>query len=189
VPVPRPVAAGELIGPGLRLQSFLAVEELTGMLPLSEAVPLAASRLSPVDFLCWKRELIGELARLARLLHDRRHFHKDLYLCHFFVHAGDVAAAPPVSWRGRVWLIDLHRLAHHPRTWPMWAVKDLAQLLYSSDVPGVTARDRLRFWKLYRPPAAAAAGGGWFWRWLMRRAIRFKWRRYVRHNRKRQVQA
>jgi heptose I phosphotransferase len=186
VPVPRPVAAGEFIGPDLRLRSFLAVQELTGMLPLSEAIPLAAARLSPGDFLRWKRELVGELARLARLLHDRRHFHKDLYLCHFFVHADDLAA-PPAAWRGRVWLIDLHRLAHHPRSWPMWAVKDLAQLLYSSDVPGVTARDRLRFWKLYRP--ADEGGRGWFWRLLMRRLIRFKWRRYVRHNRKRQVQA
>jgi heptose I phosphotransferase len=183
VPVPRPVAAGEFIGPGLRLRSFLAVEELTGMLPLNEATPLAAARLTPTDFLLWKRGLVAELARLARMLHDRRHFHKDLYLCHFFIRADDVAAAP-ASWRGRVWLIDLHRLAHHRRTWPLWVVKDLAQLLYSSDVPGLTDRDRLRFWKLYRPAGAR----GLMWRWL-RAAILFKWRRYRRHNRKRQTQA
>jgi heptose I phosphotransferase len=183
VPVPRPVAAGEFIGPGLRLQSFLAVEELTGMLPLHEAVPLAASRLSAVDFLRWKRGLVAELARLARRLHDRRHFHKDLYLCHFFVHADDDASVPQ-EWCGRVWLIDLHRLAHHKRSWPVWLVKDLAQLLYSSEVRGVTARDRLRFWKLYRPDGAR----GILWDWL-RRAILFKWRRYVRHNRKRQAKA
>jgi heptose I phosphotransferase len=165
------------------LRSFLAVEELTGMLPLHEAIPLAAARLAAHDFLRWKRGLIAELARLARLLHDRRHFHKDLYLCHFFVHADDVAAAPE-SWHGRVWLIDLHRLAHHPRTWPVWVVKDLAQLLYSSEVKGLTAGDRLRFWRLYRP----AGAGGRLWRWL-RAAILFKWRRYRRHNRKRQAQA
>src|SRR5205807_3575961 len=37
LPVPAVVAAGESIGPWGRLQSFLAVEELTGMLPLHQA--------------------------------------------------------------------------------------------------------------------------------------------------------
>jgi tRNA A-37 threonylcarbamoyl transferase component Bud32 len=180
--VPRAVAAGEFIGPGLRLRSFLAVEELTGMLPLNEAIPRASRRLTPTEFLIWKRGLVAELARVARLLHDRRHFHKDLYLCHFFVHEDDIARAPH-DWRGRVWLIDLHRLAHHPRTATLWVVKDLAQLLYSSDVPGVTARDRAAFWRHYR-----AGAPGMIWNWLAA-AIRFKWRRYQRHNRKRQAKA
>src|SRR5205814_2477526 len=38
LPVPRPVAAGQLVGPWFKLQGFLAVEELHGMLPLHEAV-------------------------------------------------------------------------------------------------------------------------------------------------------
>ena len=42
LPVPAAVAAGEFIGPWGRLQSFLAVEELHGMLPLHEAIPAAA---------------------------------------------------------------------------------------------------------------------------------------------------
>ena len=45
VPVPAAVAAGEFIGPWGRLSSFLAVEELTDMLPLHQAIPLAASQL------------------------------------------------------------------------------------------------------------------------------------------------
>jgi heptose I phosphotransferase len=179
VPVPRPVAAGEFVGPGVSLKSFLAVEELTGMVPLNEAIPLAAQRLTADEFCRWKRGLVAELARLARLLHDRRRFHKDFYLCHFFIRQGDTAQ-PPDDWIGRVWLIDLHRLGHHPSTWPLWAVKDLAQLLFSSDVPGVRVRDRLTFWRHYRPGPEGLLG-----RWL-RLAILFKWRRYLRHNRKRQ---
>ena len=43
LPVPRVVAGGEYIGPWGRFQSFLAVEELTGMLALNEAIPAAAA--------------------------------------------------------------------------------------------------------------------------------------------------
>ena len=44
-PVPRPVAAGQFVGPWFRLQGFLAVEELHGMLPLHEALPRSARTL------------------------------------------------------------------------------------------------------------------------------------------------
>jgi len=162
LPVPTAAAAGEFIGPWGRLQSFLAVEELTGMLPLHEAVPLAAGRLPADAFRRWKHGLAAEMARIARALHDRRRFHKDLYLCHFYIAEADTGRLP--DWRGRVWLIDLHRLGHHPWAAAWWLAKDLAQLLYSSDVPGVTARDRLAFWRAYwqgrRPP--------WWVRWAVR---------------------
>jgi Lipopolysaccharide kinase (Kdo/WaaP) family len=175
-PVPATVAAGEYLGPWGRLQSFLAVEELAGMLPLHEAVPAAAAALDGATFARWKRGLVAELARLTRALHDRRCFHKDLYLCHFYVPAEDTRRLP--DWPGRVHLIDLHRLGQHGWTWRWWQVKDLAQLLYSSEVVGVTARDQLRFWRLYR-------GGtrGRLTRWL-ERGIVVRWRRYRRHNSK-----
>lgn len=176
VPVPKGVAAGEYIGPWGRLQSFLAVEELADMLPLHEAVPLAEARLDATEFARWKRGLIGELVRLTRLLHDRRWFHKDLYLCHFYIHRDDAARLP--DWAGKVHVIDLHRLAHHPRTWRVWQVKDLAQLLYSSEIPGISATDRLRFWKQYLGTSARPES-----RWL-RWLVLMKWRRYRRHNRK-----
>lgn len=104
LPVPAAVAAGEFLGPWGRLQSVLAVEELTGMLPLHEAIPAAAAHLSPDEFHRWKRTLAAELARLARALHDRRRFHKDLYLCHFFIRREDTGSLP--AWRDRVHLID-----------------------------------------------------------------------------------
>src|SRR5947209_6958251 len=49
MPVPAAAACGEQIGPWGRLQSFLAVEELAGMIALHEAIPAAAGRLSPGD--------------------------------------------------------------------------------------------------------------------------------------------
>jgi hypothetical protein len=175
LPVPRPMAAGQFLLPGGRLQSFLAVAELTGMLPLHEAVPLAAGRLSDRDFAAWKRGLIAEMARLTRALHDRRCFHKDLYFCHFYIAEADTRR-PPSCWTGRVCLIDLHRLARHRWTAAWWRAKDLGQLLYSSEVAGVTARDRLRFWKLYN----GGSRGGRLFRWL----VQVRARNYRSRNRR-----
>jgi heptose I phosphotransferase len=172
LPVPDKVAVAEYIGPWGKLQSFLAIEELTGMLPLHEAIPQAARLLDASNFRRWKKNLTAELARLARALHDRCYFHKDLYLCHFFIPQADLDHL--VDFRGRVHLIDLHRLAHHPWTRLRWQVKDLAQLLYSSEMVGVATRDRLLFWRLYQ-------GQGPRSRWL-EKLIRFKWRRYRGHN-------
>src|SRR5947209_2562466 len=76
-PVPEAVAGGDFIGPWGRLQSFLAVKELTGMLPLHEAVPAARAALTPLGFRRWKRSLAREMARQAAELHARRRFHKD----------------------------------------------------------------------------------------------------------------
>jgi heptose I phosphotransferase len=178
VPVPAVVAAAEYIGPWGRLRSLLAVEELAGMVPLSEAIPLAAARLDPAAFRRWKRTLAAEMARLTRLLHDRRCFHKDLYLCHFYVARIDTQAVP--AWRGRVYLIDLHRMGRHPWTWRLWQTKDLAQLLYSSAVAGVGARDQLRFWAEYRGTGPRRGKGRW-----LRRLVVLRWRRYQRHNARR----
>jgi len=174
--VPRPVAAGQFVGPWFRLQGFLAVEELRGMLPLHEAVPLAAGQLDPAAFARWKRGLTAELARVARELHRRAVFHKDLYFCHFYIPPEFVRRVPE-SWHNRAVMIDLHRLARHPLSAPWWLVKDLGQLLYSSEVPGVTARDRLRFWKLYRAGWPGRPPGDW-----LRPLVRLKWQLYRRHN-------
>lgn len=177
-PVPRAVAAGEFRGPGLKLQSFLAVEELADQLPLHEAVPQAFARLGEAEFATWKRGLFAELARLSRELHRRRHFHKDLYFCHFYIAESDTRLSPD-SWRGRVTIIDLHRLARHRLGWQWYVVKDIAQLLYSSAVPGVTDADREQFWADYR-------GGDWGGvgrppEWL-KGPILAKARRYQRHH-------
>ena len=180
LPVPRAVAMGTRLSP---LAGFLAVEELAGQLALHELIPLASAQLSPAAFTLWKRGLVAELARLTRKLHGRRCFHKDLYLCHFFA-PSKFAALPSVDWTGRVAMIDLHRLGRHLFTASWWRLKDLAQLLYSSDVPGVTARDRLRFWSLYAGPARRRGLGPW-----LKRLILIRWRNYQGHNAERRAAA
>jgi heptose I phosphotransferase len=179
--VPRAVAAGQFVGPWGRLQGFIAIEELHGMLPLHEAVPLAFRTLDSHAFARWKRSLVAELARIARELHSRRVFHKDLYFCHFYI-PESLARSVPAEWTNRVVMIDLHRLtrARHMITRVWWQVKDLAQLLFSSEVDGVTARDRVRFWKLYRQGWQNARGPR---EWL-RPLVNWKWQLYRGHNRR-----
>jgi len=174
-PVPRAVAAGQFVGPFGKLQGFIAIEELTGQLPLHLAVPLATERLEPAAFERWKRGLIAELARIARELHRRSVFHKDLYFCHFYIDES-LTRTVPESWVNRATMIDLHRLGRHPWLAPWFRIKDLAQFLYSSEVAGVTARDRLRFWKRYRELWSRGAPGRW-----MELFIRWKWKLYRRH--------
>lgn len=180
LPVPAPVAAGEFIGPWGKLQSFLAIEELADMLPLHQAIPRAARLLHPVDFQAWKNGLVRELARLASALHRRHHYHSDLYLCHFFIRRDDLWKN--LDWRGRVHLIDLHRLARHRLASTIWQVKDLAQLLYSSNIDGVEARDRLRFWRAYLGRQRKS-----LWGRCLARAVRFKSFLYQRHNDKKRL--
>jgi heptose I phosphotransferase len=178
LPVPEALAAGEFIGPWGRLQSFLVVKELTGMLPLHQAIAAAATNLDAASFRRWKRGLAAEMARLAAQLHRRRRFHKDFYLCHFYVADEDTVRLP--RWQGRVHLIDLHRLSHHRWTWPLWLVKDLGQLWYSSEIPGVEPRDRIWFWRAYCRENPAARAMPW-----LRLCIRLKAWNYRRHGRQR----
>lgn len=172
IAVPEVVAAGEQIGPWGALTSFLMVAELTGCLALHEAIPELAASSDPSAFANWKRRLVAEMARIVAVLHSARVFHKDLYLCHFFFPMDQPLDQPP-----RLSLIDLHRTQVH-RWWPdRWRWKDLGQLLFSTrDVPGISDRDILRFWVLYRRQLALRRPG-----WQAR-MIRLKAERYYSHN-------
>ena len=87
----------------------------------------------------------------------------------------------PARGGAETYIGDLaRRLARHPVAGWWWQAKDLAQLLYSSDVAGVTARDRVRFWKLYRTGWPGRAPGNW-----LLPLVRWKWRLYQRHERRR----
>jgi heptose I phosphotransferase len=176
IDVPDVVAAGERIGPRAGLTSFLMVAELTGCEALNEALPRLAGRLERRKFAKLKRRVIAEMARVAATLHAARLFHRDLYLCHFFL---DVERLERDGSTIRLVLIDLHRLSSRRigADWLRW--KDLGQLLYSTfEVDGIDDRDRLRFWQLYRKrcPVALAT--------LQAAIVRFRAGRYRAHNRK-----
>lgn len=173
IAVPEVVAVGERIGPRGRLQGFLMLAELVGREALNEALPGLSRTLCREDFARLKRQIIAEMAAIAATLHNADLFHKDLYLCHFFLDP-----APGARPGGRLTLIDLHRLGRHRLATARWRVKDLGQLLFSTlDVAGIDDRDRLRFWSHYRRRAGLRSSRWWL------RAIRAKAARYRAHNR------
>ena len=175
--VPEVVAAGERIGPRAGLQSFLMIAELTGSSALNELLPRLAARLDPASFAALKRRVIPEMARITATLHSARVFHKDLYLCHFFL---DPEKCDQGGSQPRLSLIDLHRLKEH-RLWPdWWRWKDLGQLLFSTEaVAGISIRDCARFWKSYCLLSGIKRPG------LHARMVRLRAARYREHNRKR----
>jgi heptose I phosphotransferase len=171
IAVPEVVAAGEEIGPWGRLRGFLMVAELVGADEVNLVVPRLAEAMNPADFARFKREVIAEMAAIAARLHGARLFHKDLYLCHYFLDPTRPAGL-------RLTLIDLHRLARHRWTAWRWRRKDLAQLLYSTEgVAGIDDRDRLRFWMHYRRRMDLR------WPGFEARAALAKAARYRSHNR------
>ena len=85
IDVPEVVAAGERIGPRAHLRSFVMIAELSGSEAVNELLPRLANQLDSRAFETLKRRVIGEIARITATLHAARAFHKDLYLCHFFV--------------------------------------------------------------------------------------------------------
>lgn len=175
IAVPESVAAGEQIGPGAHARSFLMVRELVDQQELHLAIAVHCQQSSPEQHRCWMRGLAVALAEVAARLHHAGYFHKDLYLCHFFVNPRSAQVST-----GDLTLIDLHRLRRHRWTAWRWRHKDLAQLLYSTEgVPGIDDRDRLRFWMHYRRRM------GLRWERLERVAVLAKARRYRAHNRKR----
>jgi heptose I phosphotransferase len=167
--VPEAIAAGERVGPWGALQSFLMVAELTGAQPLHEALPALAACQERTTFLHWKRTLVVEMAAVTATLHREWLFHKDLYLCHFFLDMGRLDQGG-----SRLTLIDLHRLGEHRLLADRWRWKDLGQLLYSTGgVAGIDDRDLLRFWMHYRRRLALPRPR-WHLRMIERKAARYR---------------
>lgn len=128
VAVPEPVAAGQTPDGA----SFFCSRCLDGALPLDRHLADAGRR---------DRRLPARLGGLVRKLHRIPLCHRDLYLCHVFLRPADRS----------LFLIDLQRVLGRPggRLRSRWLVKDLAALLHSSALPGVTRSDRLRFLLAY----------------------------------------
>lgn len=150
--------------------SVLAVRELEGYLPLHIYVPGPLARMAEPQRSVRKAALIARLVDFARRLHGKHYFHRDFYLCHFFLREDPTA---PDGFD--LVLIDFGRLLKSRLR--RWRVKDLAALCFSTFVDGVSRTDRLRFFKQYLCLTKLDAGSK-----RLLRAVLAKADRYHRHN-------
>ena len=171
------VATTPLVGYGqrgvnpARRRSFVVTEELTQTRSLEDVClgwderPRRAGR--EVRF---KRALIEEVARIARILHVNGLNHRDFYLCHFLLDCcpsrGESSCRQP-----RLFLIDLHRMEIRHDTPLRWVVKDIGGLYFSAMDIGLTRRDLYRFMVRYRrQPLREVLAQSEFWGAVRHRA-------------------
>ncbi len=134
-----------IVGFGLRgwnpatRQSFLITEALSNYISLEEFCRDWGK--NPPSFQL-KYQLIQEVARIARILHEHGINHRDFYLCHFLLSKNYKNC--------NLVLMDLHRAQIREKTPERWIIKDLAGLYFSSQGMGLSTRDNLRFIKEYR---------------------------------------
>ncbi|MBN2584046.1 MAG: hypothetical protein JXL80_13355 [Planctomycetes bacterium] len=145
---PHPVAWGQDHRWSIRQPSFLATEEIAGSVPADDY--LRDRFASPDADASAKRELVRQIAQLARRFHGQGFCHRDFYLCHLFVREAstdDESSSPFI-----LHLIDLQRVRRSRRgrrVGRRWIVKDLAALNYSAPAGIVTRTDKLRFLRPY----------------------------------------
>ncbi len=145
IPTARVAAAGRSAE-----GSFFCSEEIPGGKPLDDW--LAASPPSPG----LRRGVIEQAARMAATLHGAGLFHRDLYLCHFFISPATDGGMPVLR------LIDFQRL-FRPRAFARrWMVKDLAEMNYSATAGIASSADRLRFLLTYASLRGMQADGAGF---------------------------
>jgi len=138
----RPVAYGERGSNPAARHSFIVTEELAPTVSLEDYCRHWPE--APPSPRC-KRALIARVATMARRMHRGGVNHRDFYICHFLLHL-DPAPTADVF---RLSLIDLHRAQVRAVTPRRWRDKDLAALYFSALDIGLTARDRLRFLRVY----------------------------------------
>lgn len=162
VRTPVAVAYGQRgCDPACRL-SFLVTEDIGPAVSLED---LCAGWKTRAPSPAAKWQLIADVARIARTLHENGVNHRDFYLCHFMQLVDDPRALV---------LIDLHRAQLRRRTPRRWLVKDIGGLWFSAMDIGLTQRDLLRFVRAYRGMSLreSLARDTGFWRAVQRRAQR-----------------
>jgi len=147
------VATLNVLGRGIRgkapayEESFVVTEALEGMISL-EQLTQKWGELPASQRLALKRELIRQVATIARTIHRNGLNHRDFYLCHFLVKNRDWSRWKLVDSLA-LHLIDLHRMQYRPSVPQRWWVKDVSGVLFSALDCDLTRNDLFRFSRIY----------------------------------------
>lgn len=142
IAVPEVVAYGYKGQNPAKTQSFIMTRELPKNISLEDFCKHWAK--CPPSFY-FKKKLIKEIAKIARLMHTHGINHRDFYICHLLLDVSNL-----INSNIKLYLIDLHRAQLRKRVPSRWIIKDLAGLYFSSKEVGLTKRDILRFIIEYR---------------------------------------
>ena len=156
-----------------KLESFLITEELADMVDLETLTSSWRDTPPPPGL---RIKLIRAVARSVRNMHRGGVNHRDCYLCHYLTPRGGV------DFGQKVYVIDLHRAQMRQRVPERYLVKDLAGLCFSSLDAGLTAREALRFIKLYtgNPLHYELKARGKFWANVLKTARKLYLKEFLR---------
>jgi heptose I phosphotransferase len=144
------------------LRSFIVTKDLGDIVSLETLC--ADWKHNPPDAR-FKRRLILEVARIARLLHGSGLNHRDFYICHFCLDNKRLA-----NDEIHLYLIDLHRVGIRPVIATSARMKDIAALYFSALDIGLTPRDCLRFLRAYQGDLHQVKREPLFWKQVDKRA-------------------
>ena len=128
-------------------ESFVVTEALEGMISL-EQLTQRWGELPARQRMLMKRELISQVAHIAKKIHQNGLKHCDFYLCHFLVKDRDWSQWQP-SQSLVLHLIDLHRMQHRSEVPKRWWAKDVTGVFFSAMDCDLTRNDLLRFARIY----------------------------------------
>ncbi len=118
--------------------SYLVTKALTDVMSLEALGELWRTQPPNIKF---KREVIREIARIAKEIHAHGLNHRDFYLCHFLLDEAYYRQHHQV----KLYLIDLHRAQIRAKTPWRWCVKDIAGLYFSALKLPLTRKDLFCF--------------------------------------------
>ena len=132
------IAYGEQWAGLFEKRSFVITEKIPDADSLEQRLPEYFYGSCPLENVDRKRRFIAKLADFARRFHETGLRHRDFYLCHIFMSAGE-----------EFYLIDLQRTFKPVVFDKRFRIKDIAQLYYSAPGDVISRADRLRFYRRY----------------------------------------
>jgi len=152
--------------------SFFMSHELRDHIPLHEYIPLQAESLAPGAWQEHKRRILARVGETLRTLHAGGLCHRDFYLCHFFLRP-----EPNQADGFSLAMIDFTRVLS--TRLDRWQIKDLAQLQFSAEWPGLTQTDRVFLFRACLGVERLGPAEKRLWS-----RVQCKTARYRQHNRK-----
>jgi len=168
-----PVAAGMKFSSFFRADSLLITRDFSPLRALEDIVLQQPATLQGLENREKKKNILRQIARYARRMHDSGMNQKDFNATHILLQ--DLEAAQP-----QVALFDLQRVDHNPLNRFHWPIKALAELNYTLPPALFAEDDRAFLFSSYKGKEKLSVLDQWQYR-----LIRRKTDRIAKHTRKR----